>query len=67
MSRAKTIMWLTDEDLEMVGVEPDSVSDEVFDELVDYMGEYFDGGFSDALYSALEHYSIETKSAKERP
>ena len=59
-NRAKTILWLTDEDLELAGVDPNTISDEMFDTLVDYMAEYVDGNFSDALHNGLEYYDIET-------
>jgi hypothetical protein len=59
-NRAKTILWLTDEDLEMAGVDPNTISDEMFDTIVDYMAEYVDANFSDALHNGLEYYDIET-------
>jgi len=64
MSRSKTVMWLTDDDLETIGIDPDTVSDEMFDVLVDYIGEYLDGSFSPALHNAIEFHGLKPKHEK---
>jgi len=59
--REKDLMWLQDQDLEMAGVDPTTISDELFDNIADYMAEYMDPSFSDALHAALEFNNVEKR------
>lgn len=47
--REKELLYLTDEDFELIGVDPKSVSDELFDLIVEELKEYYNDGFSDVL------------------
>ncbi len=47
--REKELLYLTDEDFELIGVDPKSISDELFDLVVEELKEYYNDGFSDVL------------------
>ena len=56
MQREAALLWLTDEDIQAMGVNPKQVSPELFEDIKGHMQEYLDESFAPALKSALDNY-----------
>jgi len=53
MERETPLMWLTDEDLEAIGADPNKISNETFELIKEHMQDYLDESFQPALVEAL--------------
>ncbi|WP_107666812.1 hypothetical protein [Cyanothece sp. BG0011] len=53
-TREKAILWLSDEDLELIGVDPATVSDEEFEAIAEELKEFVNEGFQHALIQSVE-------------
>ena len=52
--RDTALMWLTDEDFDLIGIDGKTVSNADFQEIVNEMQEYFDESYSIALKQAFD-------------
>lgn len=57
-NREQPILWLSDEDLEQIGVNPETVSDELFAIIVEQLKEYVNEGFQKALIDSVESAKV---------
>lgn len=49
------ILFLCDEDLELLGVDPALVNNKEFEQIVDYLREHFNEGFTAVLQDAVNY------------
>ncbi len=61
-NREKAILWLSDEDLELIGIDPETISDERFDAIAEELTEYVNEGFQHALMQSVESAKLNSQS-----
>lgn len=53
--REEAVLFVTDEDLELIGIKPSTISNKVWGDVVDYLKEYYNEGFTSVLKDAVDH------------
>ncbi|EAZ89184.1 hypothetical protein [Crocosphaera chwakensis] len=61
-NREKAILWLSDDDLELIGIDPATVSDEFFDAIAEELKEFINEGYQHALVQSVEAAKVNRES-----
>ncbi|ACB54318.1 hypothetical protein cce_4972 [Crocosphaera subtropica ATCC 51142] len=61
-NREKAILWLSDDDLELIGIDPASISDELFEAIAEELKEFINEGFQHALIQSVESAKVNQES-----
>jgi hypothetical protein len=59
------ILFLTNDDLEFLGIDPAKVSDSQWEDILDYLRDYYNDNFSAVLAEAAEYVLAHSSSGKE--